>query len=230
MRTKEAVVSCMFMQTHLSHLLIYAIFDIGILILLPKLLDRLILFDKFKLDSSFVNSLNYYPFEIPKIEIIIRKTTNICSKKHNLEISLASPSCSQKWIWDRNHDTVPWIRCYAMHDHGPNTFYLQSTDTPQSRAGIGWWGVFFCGLFQRESVWTVENHLYITGKQWKFPVMTQFNEGKTKYKWLLVPIEKDKLSASASGNGPLVHFFLCAYAHSKICRGTPKSPNKKTPT
>jgi len=98
MRTKEAVVSCMFMQTHLSHLLIYAIFDIGILILLPKLLDRLILFDKFKLDSSFVNSLNYYPFEIPKIEIIIRKTTNICSKKHNLEISLASPSCSQKWI------------------------------------------------------------------------------------------------------------------------------------
>lgn len=45
-------------------------------------------------------------------------------------------------------------------------------------------------------------------------------------------IEKDELSASASGTGPLVHFFLCTYVHSnyKVYRGTPKSPNKETPT
>jgi len=57
MRTKEAVVSCMFKQTNLSHLLVYTIFDICT-----------ILFDQFKLDS-----VNKYPSENPKIEIMRRK-------------------------------------------------------------------------------------------------------------------------------------------------------------
>ncbi|KAK7357632.1 hypothetical protein VNO80_16927 [Phaseolus coccineus] len=86
--------------------------------------------------------------------------------------------------------------------------------------------VSFSVVCFRESVWTVEYHLYITGKQWKFPVMTQFNEGKTKYKWLLVPMEKDKLSASASGTGPLVHMRTPT---TKFVEQLQKAPTRKHP-